>query len=164
MLRTVCMAALFAGAVAGCHPAENKEWQTTRVDHLNPEGLIRNPAFTQAIAVSGLHKTIYVGGQNGVDASGRIVGQGDLAAQTEQAFMNLQTALAAGGARLEDVVQWNIYIVAGQPAYVGFQVFQRIWGQRPNPPTISVIHVAALARPEFLVEISAIAIVAQDGT
>ena len=148
------------GAVAGCHPVENKESETMNVEHLNPEGLIRNPAFSQAIAVSGPHKVIYVGGQNAVDEKGNILGAGNMTAQAEQTFKNLQTALAAGGARLEDVVQWNIYVVAGQPVHEGFQVFQRIWGQRPNPPTISVIHVAALARPEFLIEINAIAVVA----
>jgi enamine deaminase RidA (YjgF/YER057c/UK114 family) len=130
-----------------------------QVQHLNPEGLSRNPAFTQVITVSGLVKTVYVGGQNGVDASGAIVGEGDIAAQTAQVFRNLQTALAAAGASIEHVIQWKIYIVQGQPLEPGLAEFQKVWGHRPNPPTITGIYVAALANPAYLVELEAVAVV-----
>ena len=129
------------------------------VEHLNPETLHHNPAFTQAVAVSGAVKTVYVGGQNAVDASGAIVGKGDIGAQTEQVMHNIQAALAAGGASLEHVIKWNVYLVQGQPLQPGFEVFQRIWGRRPNPPAISSVMVAGLANPDFLVEIDAIAVV-----
>src|SRR5688572_24462341 len=128
------------------------------IAHLNPEGLARNPAFTQAVAVDGPHRTIYVGGQNGVDATGAVV-SGDLRAQTAQAFANLKLALAAGGAGLEHVVKWTIYVVQGQPLQAGFEVFRQQWGLRPNPPAITVLYVAGLARPDVLVELDAIAVV-----
>src|SRR5215469_13814070 len=48
------------------------------VHHLNPETLHKNPAFTQVITVTGPAKTIYIGGQDAVDAQGNIVGKGDL--------------------------------------------------------------------------------------
>ncbi len=129
------------------------------VQHLNPETLHHNPAFTQAVAVSGAVKTVYVGGQNAVNTSGEIVGQGDIAAQTEQVMQNMQAALAAGGASLEHVIKWNVYLVQGQPLQPGFEVFQRVWNRRPNPPAITSAFVAGLAHPDFLVEIDAIAIV-----
>jgi enamine deaminase RidA (YjgF/YER057c/UK114 family) len=129
------------------------------VQHLNPEGLPNNPAFTNAIVVTGPVKTIYIGGQDAVDAAGNIVGKGDIGAQAEQVFKNLQTALAAAGAGLEHVVKWNIYIVQGQPIQPGLEAFQRIWGRRPNPPTITGVFVVALANPDFLVEIDAVAVV-----
>ena len=129
------------------------------VQHLNPETLHHNPAFTQAVAVSGAVKTVYVGGQNAVDTSGKIVGQGDIAAQTEQVMKNIQAALAAGGASLEHVIKWNLYLVQGQPLEPGFAVFQKVWNQRPNPPAISAIMVAGLANPDYLLEIDAIAVV-----
>ena len=103
-------------------------------------------------------RTVSVGGQNAVTASGEIVGKGDLTAQTEQVFRNLTTALDAAGARLEDVVKWNIHVVEGQPIEPGFEVFQRVWGDRGEPPTISVAVVSALANPDFLVEIDAVAV------
>jgi enamine deaminase RidA (YjgF/YER057c/UK114 family) len=129
------------------------------VEHLNPEGLIQNPGFTHAIAVSGPHKVIYVGGQNAVDVGRNIVGKGDIKAQTHQVFRNLEVALAAGGATIEDVVKWNVFVVHGQSGHEGFQAFQETWGDRPNPPTISVLYVAALAHPDFLVEVNAVAVV-----
>jgi enamine deaminase RidA (YjgF/YER057c/UK114 family) len=129
------------------------------VEHINPAGLHANPAFTQVIAVTGAVKTVYVGGQDAVDASGAIVGKGDIAAQAEQVFRNIQTALEAAGARLEDVVKWNIYVVQGHSLMPGFQVFGRVWGSRPNPPAITVAYVAGLANPDFLVEMDAVAVV-----
>ena len=131
------------------------------VQYLNPAGLHKHPAYTQAIVVSGNATTIYVGGQNAVDASGSIVGKGDLRAQTEKALRNLETVLAAGGAELQHVVKWNVYIVHGQSAQAGFEAFQKVWGQRPNPPVISGIFVPALTQPDFLVEVDAIAVVPQ---
>lgn len=132
------------------------------VQHLNPVGLHRNPAYTQAVVVSGNAMTIYVGGQNAVDASGNIVGKNDIGVQTEKALLNVETALAAGGAGLQHVVKWNVYIVQGQSAKVGFEAFQKVWGQRPNPPVISGVFVAALAHPDFLVEIDAVAVIPQE--
>jgi enamine deaminase RidA (YjgF/YER057c/UK114 family) len=70
-----------------------------RVEFLNPDGLPRNPAFSNVAVVSGSVRTIYIGGQDAVDAEGNIVGIGDIAAQTEQVLRNLRTALAAAGAR-----------------------------------------------------------------
>lgn len=131
------------------------------VRHLNPEGLHKNPAYTQAVVVSGNVTTIYVGGQNAVDAFGTIVGTGDMGVQTEKALRNLETALAAGGAGLQDVVKWNVYILQGQSAQAGFEAFRKVWGRRPNPPVITGVFVPALAHPDFLVEIDAIAVIPQ---
>jgi enamine deaminase RidA (YjgF/YER057c/UK114 family) len=132
-----------------------------RVEYINPNALNKNPAFTNVIVVTGPAKTVYVGGQDAVDASGAIVGKGDLKAQTEQVLKNIQAALAAGGAQLEHVVKWNLYIVEGQSLGAGFEAFQRIWGNRPHPPAISMAFVSGLANPDFLVEMDAIAVVPQ---
>ena len=130
-----------------------------QVQYLNPDTLSKNPAFTNVVVVSGPAKTIYIGGQDAVDASGNIIGKGDLKAQTEQILKNIQAALAAGGAQPEHVVKWNIYVVQGQSVQEGFAAFQSVWGNRPNPPAISVLFVAGLAHPDFLVEMDAIAVV-----
>ena len=129
------------------------------IEHINPDTLHKNPAYTQAISVTGPAKTIYVGGQDAVDSTGAIVGKGDIGAQSEQVLKNVQSALAAAGAGLEHVVKWNVYVVAGQPLQPGFEAFMRAWGTRPNPPTITGIFVAGLAHPDFLIEMDAIAVV-----
>jgi enamine deaminase RidA (YjgF/YER057c/UK114 family) len=130
-----------------------------QVEHLNPEGLSKNPAFTNVVVVTGPVRTIYIGGQDAVDATGQIVGVGDIAAQTGQVLTNILTALAAAGAGPEHVVKWNVLVVQGQSLPEGFAAFQRVWGERDNPPVITFAFVSGLANPEFLVEMDAIAVV-----
>jgi enamine deaminase RidA (YjgF/YER057c/UK114 family) len=131
------------------------------VEHLQPADLHHNPAYTQVVSVTGPVKTVYVGGQDAVDAQGSIVGKGDLAAQTRQVLANVQKALAAAGAGPEHIIKWNVYLVQGQSMQTGFGAFQEFWGDRPNPPAITGMYVSELAHPDFLVEIDAIAVVPQ---
>jgi len=126
--------------------------------YLNPDSLIRNPAFSQAVVVEGPAKTIYVGGQNAVRPDGTVVG-GTLAEQTRQALLNVQAALAAAGATLHDVVRWTIAIVEGHPPAEGFAAFGEAWGNAGDPPAISVHIVSGLASPQYLVEVDAVAVI-----
>ena len=129
------------------------------VEFMNPDGIHKNPAFSQVVSVSSNTRTIYIGGQNSVSASGEIIGKGDIGLQAKQIFRNLETALSAAGAKISNVVKWNIYVVQGQPLQSGFEEFQRVWGDRPNPPLITVLIVAGLANPDFLMELDAIAVI-----
>jgi enamine deaminase RidA (YjgF/YER057c/UK114 family) len=129
-----------------------------RVAHHNPAALPRNPVFTQAVSVEGPARTIYVGGQNAVAADGAVVGD-DAATQTARALENLELVLADAGAGLDNVVSWSISIVEGQSLPAAFGAFRQAWGERPDPPAVTVAIVAGLANPRFLVEISAIATV-----
>jgi enamine deaminase RidA (YjgF/YER057c/UK114 family) len=133
------------------------------VTHLNPPEMHSNPAFSQAVVVEGNARTIYVGGQNAVSPDGQVVGIGDLAAQTELVFANLGTVLASAGADLHDVVRWTLYVVEGQDLRPGLAVFQKVWGDAP-PPAISMIQVAGLANPDFLLEMDAVAVVPAGGS
>jgi enamine deaminase RidA (YjgF/YER057c/UK114 family) len=132
---------------------------STKVQYINPDGLFKNPAFTQAIAIQGKGKTVYIGGQDAVNAWGEIVGKGDMSAQTEQVMKNLQIALLAGGATFENLVKLTIYIVQGQDLLLGFKASQKYLGHLKNPPVISGLFVSALAHPDYLVEIDAIAFI-----
>jgi enamine deaminase RidA (YjgF/YER057c/UK114 family) len=129
------------------------------VEFINPDGMNQNPAFSNVAVVSGSVMTIYIGGQDAIDAEGNIVGIGDLAAQTERVLRNLRTALEAAGAAPGHVVKWNVLIVEGQDFRTGYAAFQKVWGDRPNPPVITAAVVKGLAHPDFLVEIDAIAVV-----
>ena len=129
-----------------------------RVDYLDPDGLIRNPAFTQAVMVEGPAKTVYVGGQNGIDAEGAVLD--GIAAQTAQALANVDIAMRAAGGTLHDVVKWTIYVVQGQDLRAALGAFQEAWGSHPHPPVITVAVVAALANPAFVVEIEAVGVLA----
>ena len=133
--------------------------QPATVQHFNPSELPQNPAWTNVVTVTGPATTVYVGGQNAVTASGEIVGKDDIAVQTAQVFRNLESALAAAGARLEHVIKWTLYVVDGQPLQPGLEVFQRVWGSRPDPLVITAAMVSALAHPDFLIELDAIAVI-----
>ncbi len=130
---------------------------TSQVQYINPEGLSKNPAFSNIVTTHGSGKTIYIGGQDAKNAQGEIVGKGDIAEQTEQVMKNLQTALAACGATFDNLIKLCIYIVQGQDLYKGFKASQKYLGNLKNPPVITGFFVAALARPDYLVEIDAIA-------
>jgi enamine deaminase RidA (YjgF/YER057c/UK114 family) len=125
--------------------------------HVNPEGLHRNPAFSQAVVVEQPAKTIYVGGQNGVDADGKVVGP-TVGEQAAQAFRNLATILESEGAGLADIVYWSIAVVDGNALEEGVAAFQQVWNPADPPPAITV-HVVAGLGPGYLVEIDAVAAV-----
>ena len=131
------------------------------VRYINPDGLPKSDAFTNVIVVTGLLRTVYVGGQDAIDASGAVVGKGDIRTQAQQVLDNLQTALVASEASLEHVIKWNVYVVEGQPPQPAFELFQRVWGDRPNPPAITLVFVSGLAHPDFLLEMDAVAVVPQ---
>jgi enamine deaminase RidA (YjgF/YER057c/UK114 family) len=127
------------------------------VRHINPEGLHRSPAFSQAVVVEQPAKTIYIGGQNGVDADGKVVGP-TVADQAKQVFSNLATILESEGASLANIVHWTIAVVDGHPFDDGVAAFQQVWNRADPPPAITV-HVVAALGPGVLVEIDAVAVV-----
>jgi enamine deaminase RidA (YjgF/YER057c/UK114 family) len=128
-----------------------------RVRHINPEGMHRSPAFSQAVVVEQPAKTIYIGGQNGVDANGKVVGP-TVGEQSLQAFRNLATILESEGATLANIVHWRIATVAGQSFDEGVAAFQQVWNRADPPPAITV-HVVADLAAGVLVEIDAVAVV-----
>jgi enamine deaminase RidA (YjgF/YER057c/UK114 family) len=132
-----------------------------QVQYINPEALHRNPAFTQMVTVSGPVKTVYIGAQWAADANGAIVGKGDIAAQTEQIFRNIEVCLEAAGARPEHLIHWSIYVADGQDMRPAAEVGLRWWAGRPNPPMNNVMYVAGFYPPDFLISIEAIAVVPQ---
>ncbi len=127
--------------------------------HINPDGLFKSPAFSQVVTTQGNGKTIYIGGQNAVNENHEIVGENDLALQTEQVMKKLEIALEACGATFENLVKLNINIVQGQDATKGFEVSQKYLGQSAAQPIVTVLFVAGLVNPDFLLEIDAIAFV-----
>ncbi len=131
----------------------------SRLEHPRPEGLFENPAFSQVVVAAGT-RTIYTAGQVSIDADGKLVGAGDLAAQTAQVMRNVGLALAAAGASFADVVKITTYVVNYKPehrAVVGKARTPFFAGG--TPPASTLIGVAALALPEWLVEIEAVAVV-----
>lgn len=127
------------------------------IEHINPDSLHRNPAFSHAVRVPAGSDLIHVGGQNGTDPDGNVVGTG-VGEQTRQAFLNLGACLEAAGASLADVVKWTILCVEGVNLEEGFAAAAEALPRDSDPPAITVAMVSGLAVPGALVEIEAIAV------
>jgi len=139
-----------------------KNKMSNQVHYINPDGLFKNPAFSQIVTTQGSGKTIYIGGQNSVNTQREIVGKGDISVQTEQVMKNIQISLSACGATFDNLVKLTIHIVQGQDLYRGFQASKKYLGGLKNPPAITGFFVSALAHPDFLIEIDAIAFIPEE--
>jgi enamine deaminase RidA (YjgF/YER057c/UK114 family) len=125
---------------------------------INPEDLPTPASYTQVVAATG-SRLVFVAGQVADDAQGNLVGPGDLAAQARQVFANVGRALAAGGAGPEQVTKITIYVVHYRPEYMPDISEARMAVFGDHKPADTVVGVEALAEPEYLIEIEAIAVV-----
>jgi enamine deaminase RidA (YjgF/YER057c/UK114 family) len=133
------------------------------VELMNPEGLPKPEVYRQMAVASG-SRLVFLAGQVARDAEGRPVGPGDLAAQAEQAYLNVATALAAVGGTFADVAKVTLYVVDWSdekfPALgegIG-RASARLGADVTTPVTL--IPVAALGEPDLLVEVDATAVLA----
>jgi 2-iminobutanoate/2-iminopropanoate deaminase len=130
--------------------------------YVNPPALFESlpHGFSQAVVASG-SRTVHVSGQTAWDAGRQILGGRDLAAQARHALENLRLAMRACGGDLSDVVSLRIYVV-GDPSEpsrasaVG-DALRQFFPEDARPAS-TWIGVAALARPEFLIEIEAMGV------
>ncbi|MFE5856093.1 RidA family protein [Streptomyces sp. NPDC056500] len=128
----------------------------------NPEGLATVDLYRQLSVATG-SKLVFIAGQVACDPDGVTIGKGDLAAQVEQCYVNIGTALAAAGATFHDVAKLTVYLVDWTPDKMpllreGIARAAAKLGILPTPP-LTGIGVAALAGPDLLVEVEATAII-----
>jgi enamine deaminase RidA (YjgF/YER057c/UK114 family) len=128
------------------------------IQRIRPQGLVSSPAFSHVAIVPPGATTIYVGGQNSVDADGSLIGEGDVAAQSARALQNAKTALAAAGATLGDVLQWTVLFVEGADLAAGYGAIASELAS-DEPALVTAARVTGLGVPGALVEISAVAAV-----
>ena len=129
---------------------------------VNPEGLPKVDVYRQVSVATG-SKLVFVAGQVARDADGNRIGEGDLAAQLEQCYLNVATALAEVGASFDDVAKLTIYVVGWTPDKMpllleGIARASAKLGGTPVPPG-TLIGVAALAEPDLLAEVEVTAVV-----
>ncbi|WP_433570506.1 RidA family protein [Streptomyces sp. CA-251247] len=129
---------------------------------VNPSGLPEIDAYRQVSIATG-SKLVFIAGQVAWDAEGTTVGEGDLAAQVEQCYLNVGTALAAAGGSFDDVAKLTVYVVDWTPDKMplfleGVARAAAKLGGTPVPPG-TLLGVAALDVPEHLVEIEATAVI-----
>ncbi|HKX26782.1 MAG TPA: RidA family protein [Blastocatellia bacterium] len=120
--------------------------------------LNRAPAgYSHVVEVRG-GRTLYIAGQIAVGADGKIVGEGDVRAQLKQVFANLETRLREAGASFKDVVKLNYYLLDAS-AVPALREMRDNYIDKEAPPASTLVVVKQLARPEYLCEIEAIAVV-----
>ena len=100
--------------------------------------------------------TIYVSGQVAFNADGKLVGKGNIKAQTRQVFRNIKAILAAAGAKMEHIVKINTYITDANKFMDMLEARGDVFGN--NPPASTAVVVAGLAFPGLLIEVEAIAV------
>jgi len=115
------------------------------------------PGYSHAVTVTGT--LAFVSGQVALDSEGNLVGPGDLEAQTRQALQNLEGVLAQLGATWADVVKFGWYLTdvteIQKVRDVRDEFVRPVLGDRPNPAS-TLVRVAGLFRPEFLIEVEAV--------
>jgi enamine deaminase RidA (YjgF/YER057c/UK114 family) len=128
--------------------------------YLNPTELNKPKFYTHAVSASGATQLVYVSGQVSWDASGAVVGKGDMRAQCEQVFKNLGAALKAAGAGWDDVVKMNGYMVGMNAERVSAyrEVRQRFLKEGALPAS-TLVGVEALVHPDLLLEVEVVAAV-----
>lgn len=123
---------------------------------INPPGMAKPTGYSYAIKKTGT--PVFIAGQVALDGAGKLVGEGDIAAQVEQVFQNLHTVVSASGGTMDDIVKITIYVTDAsfRPAVAAAR--QRHFTEGHYPASTYLV-IAALALPQFLVEIEAVAMV-----
>lgn len=131
------------------------------ITFVNPSGLPKIDVYRQVSIASG-SRLVFIAGQVSWDADGTTIGEGDLAAQVEQSYLNVARALTEVGGSFDDVAKLTFYVVDWTPDKMsplldGISKAAAKLGITPVPPA-TLIGVAALDVPDHLVEIEATAV------
>jgi enamine deaminase RidA (YjgF/YER057c/UK114 family) len=125
---------------------------------INPEDLPTPPTYTHVVVATG-NRLVFVAGQEPEDEQGNLVGAGDLAVQARQVFANVGRALAAAGATPARVTKITIFVVGYRREYLPAIEEGRVALFGEHKPADTLVGVEALSRPEYLIEVEAIAVI-----
>jgi enamine deaminase RidA (YjgF/YER057c/UK114 family) len=154
--RDVVAAALTMAAATGAAGGAQAQ-ASTNLTFSNPSGLSSPAAYSHVAEVNGPHRTVYIAGQTGADASGKIA-EG-FRAQAVQVMENLKIALASVGGDFEHVVKLNSYLTDIEAAANEFrEVRAQYFTNKSALPPATLVQVVRLANPKFLLEVEAIAV------
>jgi enamine deaminase RidA (YjgF/YER057c/UK114 family) len=126
---------------------------------INPPALARPSGFSHGVLVTG-GRLLFLAGQTGSDAEGRIVAPGDLAAQYEQVLRNLKVVVETAGGKMQDIVKINIF-VRDRDDYLAHlkplgRVHQSFFGA--YYPAAALFEISRFFQDEALIEIEGLAV------
>lgn len=159
VLRSLLLSAtVLTAQVKPTHQGEKQNMSShTNFQLLIPDTMPKSVGYSQLAIVRG-GSIVFVAGQVALDKSGNVVGMNDFKAQIQQVFENLKAAVEAAGGNLNDVVKLNAYLLdlAHAP---DFREARDKYIDVKHPPASTAVQVSRLFRPEFLVEVEAVAVV-----
>ena len=120
------------------------------------KGVYDPPIYAQAVKVEGGRTILYLAGQVAYDGSGHAAHAGDFKAQARAALQAVKDQVEAGGGSLRDVVKVNTYLTDIRHRAEYGPIREEFFGKKM--PAHTLVAVAALAQPEFLIEIEAVAV------
>jgi enamine deaminase RidA (YjgF/YER057c/UK114 family) len=127
------------------------------LERVDPADLSAAQTYSHVVVATG-SRLVFVAGQVAEDLDGNVVGPGDMAAQARQAFANLGRALAAGGARPDQVAKITIFVVDLRPEHLAAIEQGRVALFGEHRPADSLVGVQTLAHPGCLIEVEALAV------
>src|SRR5882757_5900290 len=159
--RDFVAAAVTMAAIAGA--AADAQAQTpSNLRFSNPPGMSKPPSYSHVVEVNGPHRTVYLAGQTGVDANGKVA-EG-IRAQTMQVLENVKTALAFAGGGFEHVVRITSYLVDLERDGAAFrEVRASYFLNKAALPASTLLQVSRLANPAYLVEVDIVAVMPPKG-
>ena len=127
------------------------------VERLCASGVYDPPTYTQAIKVTGGQSIVFLAGQVAYDKDGSALHKGDFKAQAREAFTCIKRLVEGAGGTVKNIVKVNTYVtdVKNRPAYR--EARQQVFGD--HEPASTLVQIGALAAPEYLIEIEAIAVI-----
>jgi enamine deaminase RidA (YjgF/YER057c/UK114 family) len=131
----------------------------THIKRTNPPTMAAPTGYTHVVEVASAARTVYIAGQVAYDWRREVVGVGDMAAQVEQVYKNLEAALAAAGASFKDVVKMTTFVTDMSQVHPARAARARYFGEML--PASTLIEVRALAHPDLMIEIELIAAVSR---
>lgn len=131
----------------------------SNLQFLNPAALARPPGYTHVVEATVPGRTVYIAGQVGIAADGKLAGQpGDFRARARQTFENLRAALAAVGAGFDSLAKLNIYLTDCASQLPVYREVRDEYVNTAAPPASTLVQVSKLALNALLIEVEAIAV------
>jgi enamine deaminase RidA (YjgF/YER057c/UK114 family) len=125
---------------------------------INPGDLPTPATYTHVVIATG-GRLVFVAGQEPEDEHGNVLGPGDLAVQARQVFSNVGRALAAAGARPDQVTKITIFVVDYRREHLAAIEAGRLALFGDHKPADTLVGVEALSHPDYLIEVEAIAVI-----
>lgn len=128
------------------------------IRRINPPGLGTPPGYSQIVDVRA-SRIVFIAGQTALDRDGALVGRNDFAAQADQVFQNLSTALQAVGCTASNLVKLTVFLRDMNDLTAYRDARNRFFAtvSPPAAPAVTLVEVSKLYGPDFLIEIEAVA-------